>query len=212
MIRYLVRLCAAAPECWCWRWGYCCWPGHPLLPQTAVEGPIPTSPTNMPGSSPVAGTRREEVEQQVTIPIEIQMNGVGHLVHLRSLSLAGLSFITLIFDDESENLQNRQQVLEKLTMVTLPAESIPDRTRFSPAGQIYWYTLVSSDPKYDTMELKTLQDWVVYKYLMSVPNVAAVSIFGGETKEYQVQIDPDKLAAYGFVPGERGAGLGSQQR
>jgi cobalt-zinc-cadmium resistance protein CzcA len=145
------------------------------------------------------GRAAEEVEQQVTIPIEIQMNGVGHLVHLRSLSLAGLSFITLIFDDDSENLQNRQQVLEKLTMVTLPAGVNPQiGPDFSPAGQIYWYTLVSSDPKYDTMELKTLQDWVVYKYLMSVPNVAAVSIFGGETKEYQVQIDPDKLAAYGL--------------
>ncbi len=145
------------------------------------------------------GRAAEEVEQQVTIPIEIQMNGVGHLVHLRSLSLAGLSFITLIFDDESENLQNRQQVLEQLTMVTLPAGVNPQiGPDFSPAGQIYWYTLVSSDPKYDTMELKTLQDWVVYKYLMSVPNVAAVSIFGGETKEYQVQIDPDKLAAYGL--------------
>jgi len=145
------------------------------------------------------GRAAEEVEQQVTIPIEIQMNGVGHLVHLRSLSLAGLSFITLIFDDDSENLQNRQQVLEKLTMVTLPPGVNPQiGPDFSPAGQIYWYTLVSSDPKYDTMELKTLQDWVVYKYLMSVPNVAAVSIFGGETKEYQVQIDPDKMVAYGL--------------
>ena len=145
------------------------------------------------------GRAAEEVEQQVTIPIEIQMNGVGHLVHLRSLSLAGLSFITLIFDDDSENSQNRQQVLEKLTMVTLPPGVNPQiGPDFSPAGQIYWYTLVSSDPKYDTMELKTLQDWVVYKYLMSVHNVAAVSIFGGETKEYQVQIDPDKMVAYGL--------------
>ena len=145
------------------------------------------------------GRAAEEVEQQVTVPIEIQMNGVGHLVHLRSLSLAGLSFITLIFDDESDNLQNRQQVLEKLTLVSLPPGINPQiGPDFSPAGQIYFYTLVSSDPKYDTMELKTLQDWVVYKHLMSVPNVAAVSIFGGETKEYQVQIDPDKLVAYGL--------------
>ena len=145
------------------------------------------------------GRAAEEVEQQVTIPIEIQMNGVGHLVHLRSLSLAGLSFITLIFDDESDNLQNRQQVLEKLTLVNLAPGINPQiGPDFSPAGQIYWYTLVSSDPKYDTMELKTLQDWVVYKYIMSVRNVAEVSIFGGETKEYQVQIDPDKLVAHGL--------------
>ncbi len=145
------------------------------------------------------GRAAEEVEQQVTIPIEIQMNGVGHLVHLRSLSLAGLSFITIIFDDQSENLQNRQQVLEKLTLVSLPPGISPQiGPDFSPAGQIYFYTLNSSDPKYDTMELKTLQDWVVYKHLMSVPNVAQVSIFGGETKEYQVQVDPDKLAAHGL--------------
>ena len=145
------------------------------------------------------GRAAEEVEQQVTIPIEIQMNGVGHLVHLRSLSLAGLSFITLIFDDQSDNLQNRQQVLEKLTLVNLPAGINPQiGPDFSPAGQIYWYTLASNDPRYDSMELKTLQDWVVFKYLMSVPNVAAISSFGGETKEYQVQIDPDKLVAYGL--------------
>ena len=66
------------------------------------------------------GRAAEEVEQQVTIPIETQMNGLGHLTHLRSTSLAGLSFITAIFDDASDNLQNRQQVLEKLTLVSLP--------------------------------------------------------------------------------------------
>ena len=131
--------------------------------------------------------------------------------HLRSLSLAGLSFITLIFDDQSDNLQNRQQVLEKLTLVTLPPGINPQiGPDFSPAGQIYWYTLTSTDPKYDTMELKTLQDWVVFKHLMSVPNVASISSFGGETKEYQVQIDPDKLVAYGLVAGQRGAGAERQ--
>ena len=69
---------------------------------------------------------------------------------------------------------------------------------FSPAGQIYFYTLQSTNPQYDIMDLKALQDWVVFKHLMSVPDVAAVSIFGGETREYQVQIDPDKLVAYGL--------------
>src|SRR6516165_1787070 len=146
------------------------------------------------------GRAAEEVEQQVTIPIETQLNGVGHLTHLRSTSIAGLSFVTVLFDDASDNLQNRQQVLEKLTLVNLPpgvnAQIGPD---FSPAGQIYFYTLQSSSPKYDIMDLKALQDWVVFKHLMSVPNVAAVSIFGGETREYQVQVDPDKLVAYGLT-------------
>jgi heavy metal efflux system protein len=145
------------------------------------------------------GRAAEEVEQQVTIPIETQMNGLAHLTHLRSISLAGLSFITAIFDDESNNLQNRQQVLEKLTLVNLPPGLNPQiGPDFSPAGQIYFYTLQSTDPQYDIMDLKALQDWVVFKYLMSVPDVAAVSIFGGETREYQVQMDPDKLVAYGL--------------
>jgi cobalt-zinc-cadmium resistance protein CzcA len=145
------------------------------------------------------GRAAEEVEQQVTIPIETQLNGVGHMTHLRSSSLAGLSFITVVFDDESDNLQNRQQVLEKLTLVNLPSGLSPQiGPDFSPAGQIYFYTLVSNNPQYNTMDLKALQDWVVFKQLMSVPNVAAVSIFGGETREYQVQVDPDKLVSYGL--------------
>jgi cobalt-zinc-cadmium resistance protein CzcA len=145
------------------------------------------------------GRAAEEVEQQVTIPIETQLNGVGHLTHLRSTSLAGLSFITVLFDDDSDNLQNRQQVLEKLTLVNLPPGLNPQiGPDFSPAGQIYFYTLQSSNPRYDIMDLKALQDWVVFKHLMSVPNVAAVSIFGGQTREYQVQVDPDKLIAYGL--------------
>jgi cobalt-zinc-cadmium resistance protein CzcA len=145
------------------------------------------------------GRAAEEVEQQVTIPIETQLNGVGHMTHLRSSSLAGLSFITVVFDDDSDNLQNRQQVLEKLTLVNLPGGLSPQiGPDFSPAGQIYFYTLVSNNPQYNTMDLKALQDWVVFKQLMSVPNVSAVSIFGGETREYQVQVDPDKLVSYGL--------------
>ncbi len=146
------------------------------------------------------GRAAEEVEQQVTIPIETQLNGVAHLTHLRSTSISGLSFITVLFDDQSDNLQNRQQVLEKLTLVSLPPGLNPQiGADFSPAGQIYFYTLQSTDPRYDVMDLKALQDWVVFKHLMSVPDVASVSIFGGQTREYQVQVDPDKLVAYGLT-------------
>jgi cobalt-zinc-cadmium resistance protein CzcA len=146
------------------------------------------------------GRAAEEVEQQITIPIETQLNGVAHLTHLRSTSISGLSFITVLFDDESDNQQNRQQVLEKLTLVNLPPGINPQiGPDFSPAGQIYFYTLQSTNPRYDVMDLKALQDWVVYKHIMSVPNVAAVSIFGGQTREYQVQVDPDKLISYGLT-------------
>ena len=159
------------------------------------------------------GRAAEEVEQQVTIPIEIQLNGMGHLVHLRSISLAGLSVITVIFDDDSDNLQNRQQVLEKLTMVNVPAGLSPQiGADFSPANQIYWYTLESRNPQYDIMELKRLQDWVVYKHLMSVQNIASVSAFGGETREYQVQVDPNKLVSYGLSIGQVEQALAAMQK
>ncbi len=154
------------------------------------------------------GRAAEEVEQQITIPLETQLNGVGHRTHIRSSSLAVLSFITIIFDDDSDNLQNRQQVLEKLTQVNLPPGLSPQiGPDFSPAGQIYFYTLESTNPQYDVMELKRLQDWTVVKNLMAVPNIAAVSIFGGETREYQVRVDPNKLVSYGLSIGQVGQAL-----
>src|SRR6202790_4178392 len=143
------------------------------------------------------GRAAEEVEQQVTIPTEIQMNGIPHLQHLRSASLAGLSVVNLIFDDDSDNDKDRQKVLERLAQVTLPpgvsSQIGPD---FSPIGSIYWYTLKSSNPAYDVMDLKSIQDWVISKYIKSVPDVVDDSSFGGITREYQVQIDPDKLVSY----------------
>jgi len=145
------------------------------------------------------GRAAEEVEQQITIPIEIQMNGIPYLLHVRSASLAGLSVVNLIFDDNSNNDWDRQKVLERLSQVTLPpnvsAQIGPD---YSPVGQVYWYTLRSTNPKYDLMELKSLQDWVVAKYMKAAPDVVDDSSFGGITKEYQIRIDPDKLVSYGL--------------
>src|SRR6202022_2627612 len=149
------------------------------------------------------GRAAEEVEQQVTIPIEIVMNGLPHLEHLRSTSLFGLSSVMLIFDDESENDWNRQKVLERLSQVNLPQNLQPQMgTDWTPAGQISWNTLRSTNPKYDLMELKSLQDWTVTKQFKSVPNVVDVSSFGGLTREYQVRIDPTKLVAYGLTIGQ----------
>ncbi len=149
------------------------------------------------------GRAAEEVEQQVTIPIEIVMNGLPHLEHLRSTSLFGLSSLMLIFDDQSDNDWNRQKVLERLSQVTLPNGLQPQMgTDYSPVGQIYWYTLRSSNPKYDLMELKSLEDWVLEKQFKSVPNVVDVVSFGGTTREYQVRIDPDRLIAYGLNLGQ----------
>ena len=145
------------------------------------------------------GRAAEEVEQQVTIPIEIQVNGIPHLQHVRSASLAGLSVVNLIFDDDSDNDWDRQKALERLSQVTLPPGVSggigPD---FSPIGSVYWYTLKSTNPSYDLMELKSLQDWVVAKYIRSVPDVVDDSSFGGITREYQIRVDPDKLVSYGL--------------
>ncbi len=143
------------------------------------------------------GRAAEEVEQHVTIPIEIVMNGLPHLEHLRSTSVFGLSSLMLVFDDDSENDWNRQKALERLSSVTLPENLQPQiGTDYSPVGQIFWYTLKSTNPEYDLMELKSLEDWVLEKQFKSVPNVVDVSSFGGITKEYQVQIDPEKLVSY----------------
>ena len=149
------------------------------------------------------GHAAEEVEQQVTIPVEIVMNGLPHLEHLRSTSLFGLSSLMLIFDDESENDWNRQKVLERLGQLTLPNNLQPQMgTDYSPVGQIYWYTLRSTNPKYDLMELKSLEDWVIEKQFKSVPNVVDVVSFGGITREYQVRIDPETLVSYGLGIGQ----------
>src|SRR5229473_3547569 len=100
------------------------------------------------------GRAGEEIEQQVTIPIEVQMNGIAHLTHLRSTSLFGLSVVTVVFDDDSVDLTNRQQVLERLSLVTLPQNVNPQLDPdASPTGQIYSYTLKSRNPRYDLMEL-----------------------------------------------------------
>jgi cobalt-zinc-cadmium resistance protein CzcA len=145
------------------------------------------------------GRAAEEVEQQVTIPIEVQMNGLPHLEHLRSASLFGLSSVMLIFDDNSENDWNRQKVGERMSQLSLPNNLQPQMgADWSPVGQIFWYTLRSTNPEYDLMELKSIEDWTLEKQFKSVPNVVDVSSFGGPTREYQVRLDPAKLVAYGL--------------
>ncbi len=149
------------------------------------------------------GRAAEEVEQQVTIPIEIVVNGIPHLEHLRSFSVFGLSSVMLIFDDESANDTNRQKVLERLTQVSLPNNLQPQiGSDYSPVGQIYWYTLRSTNPNFDLMQQKSLEDWFLEKQFKSVPNVVDVVSFGGVTREYQVAVNPDKLVAYGLNIGQ----------
>src|ERR1700677_616342 len=154
------------------------------------------------------GISAEQMEQQITIPIEVVMNGIPHVTHLRSFSLFGLSDVKLVFDDEELNAWDRERALERITQVTLPPAAVAAgvspqlQTDWSPAGQIYFFTLHSTNPEYDVMALKSLEDWVVEKNFKSVPNIVDVASFGGPTREYQVRVDPDKLVSYGLSIGQ----------
>jgi cobalt-zinc-cadmium resistance protein CzcA len=145
------------------------------------------------------GISAEQIEQQVTIPLEIVMNGIPGVSALRSFSIFGLSDLKLVFEDDTENAWNRERVLERLSQVTLPPTVVPQMgTDWSPVGQIYFFTLHSTNPAYDPMELKSIEDWVVEKSFKAVPNIVDVASFGGPTREYQVRVDPTKLISYGL--------------
>ena len=145
------------------------------------------------------GHSAEDIEKQITVPCEIAMAGVPDMKNLRSFSLAGISSIMMNFNDASDNSWNRERVLERLSGVTLPAGLVPElQTDWSPAGQIYWYTIESKNPTVDVMEQKSLEDWNLQKQFKNVPGVVDVASFGGITKEYQIRLSPDKLIGYGL--------------
>jgi heavy metal efflux system protein len=145
------------------------------------------------------GISAEQIEQQVTIPLETVMNGIPGIAHVRSWSIFGLSTVEIVFGEDTTNFENRERVLERLSQVTLPTGVVPQMgTDWSPVGQIYFYTLRSSNPAYDVMNLKTIESWVVEKNMKSVPGVVDINPFGGPTREYQVRLDPEKLIDYGL--------------
>ena len=149
------------------------------------------------------GISAEQIEQQVTIPLETVMNGIPGVAHVRSWSIFGLSTVEMVFGEETTDFENRERVLERLSQVTLPNGVVPQMgTDWSPVGQIYFYTLRSTNPEYDVMNLKSLETWVIEKNLKSVPGVVDTNPFGGPTREYQVRLDPDKLISYGLSIGQ----------
>ena len=158
------------------------------------------------------GHAAEEVEQQITVPLEVTLNGVAHMTHLRSTSLAGLSVITIVYDDETTTFNARQEVLDRLQLASLPNGVNPGLgPDYSPTGQIMFYTLQSTNPKYDVMELKTLNDWYVVNQLKSVPNVVDVNRFGGPTREYQVRIRSRQAGVLWLIAKPGGTGACRQQ-
>ncbi|HEY1817921.1 MAG TPA: CusA/CzcA family heavy metal efflux RND transporter [Kofleriaceae bacterium] len=144
------------------------------------------------------GQPAEEVERRVSIPIERALNGVPGMLHQRSISLFGLSLVTLTFEDGVDILQARQQMSERLPDANLPPAVNTDLGPLAtPIGEIYRYTL--EGPSADPMLLRTLNDWVVGPALMRVPGVADVTSYGGLVKEIHVEPQPTKMAALGVV-------------
>ena len=145
--------------------------------------------TQYPGQAP------EEVEKLISLPIEKEMNGLPHLINMRSVSIFGLSVVTLTFDDDAEDYFSRQQVLERLRAVSLPDGVTPVMGPLSTGvGEIYRYRIEA--PSYPLVEQRALQDWVIERTLRSVQGVADVVAFGGGVKQYQIEVDPDKLRDY----------------
>ncbi|HXR84766.1 MAG TPA: CusA/CzcA family heavy metal efflux RND transporter [Hanamia sp.] len=143
------------------------------------------------------GRSAEEIEKFITIPIEISMNPVQKKTSLRSTSVFGLSYVKLIFEDNVTYEEARIQVNNLLANADLPPGISPSvQPPTGPTGEIYRYSLRSKVR--DVRELKTLQDWVVDRQLRSVPGVADVVSFGGETKSYEIQVDPGKLTTLGI--------------
>jgi cobalt-zinc-cadmium resistance protein CzcA len=144
------------------------------------------------------GHAAEEVERQVTLPIEREMNGLPGLTRMHSFSLFGLSFIALTFDDATDLYFARQQVSERLGGIDLPDGVKPSLGPLAtPTGEIYRYTLRGAG--YTPMQLREVEDWVMERHLKQVPGVADVVSFGGFVKQYQVQVDQNRLAAHGVT-------------
>src|SRR5262245_18517861 len=140
------------------------------------------------------GRAAEEVEKQVTIPIEIGLSGIPHSVRLFSHTQFGLSFIAVTFDDAVDAYFSRQQVLERLRDVDLPKGVEPELGPLAtPIGEIYRYRIKGD---LSPTDMRTIQDWTVARQLKTVPGVADVITYGGFVKQYQVQPDPSKMKAY----------------
>ena len=143
------------------------------------------------------GHAAEEVERLITVPVEIEMNGIPQTTTIRSISLYGLSDVILTFQISTDNYFARQQVFNRMADLNLPSGVTPSVAPLSsPSGLIYRYVLQSPDRS--PMELKTFEDWTVEPQFKSVPGVADDSGFGGGTMQYQVLLDPAKIAAVGL--------------
>ncbi|MHB2020101.1 MAG: efflux RND transporter permease subunit [Candidatus Xenobia bacterium] len=137
----------------------------------------------------------EEIERQITIPLETQLNGMPSLAHMRSISLFGLSDIKCYFSYDSKYQEDRQEVINRIGMATLPPGVTASLSPESTIGEIYRFEMYG-DSKYTVRDLKEAADWTCVRYFKQVPGVVDVATFGGATRQYHVELDPQLLMAY----------------
>jgi heavy metal efflux system protein len=173
--------------------GWFAWRNLPIVAFPDVQDVQVQVVTQYPGQAP------EEVERSVSLPIEREMNGVARLTQLRSVSISGLSVVTITFTDGTDDYFARQQVIEKLQNVTLPVGITPTLGPLTSAvGEIFRY-VVEAPPEMPANEVRALQDWVIRPALRPVAGVADVVSFGGTVKEYQVRVNPQLLRKFGVT-------------
>lgn len=136
----------------------------------------------------------EEMERQVTVPVETQLFGIPGLEYTRSISLFGLSDVKLYFGYETDYFTDRQEALNRMQLVSLPNGLVPQLSPWSTVGEIYRYRL--DGPGYSLNELKAVADWYVRREIKQVPGIIDVTTFGGTTRQYQAEIDPQRLLAF----------------
>jgi cobalt-zinc-cadmium resistance protein CzcA len=139
----------------------------------------------------------EEMEQQVTIPLETGLNGTPALDQIRSISIFGLSDVKMYFAFDSNYFVDRQEALNRIQGITLPNNLQPQLSPESPVGEIYRYQLTG--PGYSLNEIKATQDWLLVREIKQVPGIIDVATFGGTTRQYQAEVDPNRLLAYGVT-------------
>ena len=146
----------------------------------------------------VPGLATEEIEQQITIPVERAVGGIPNVNTMRSKNSFGISTVILVFDDRVDDYWARQRVTERLSGIELPYDAVPELNPLTaPTGEIYRYVLESTDGKHDLRSLTDIHKWTVIPYLRQIQGIADVSNYGGITTQYQIELSPDKLTEYG---------------
>lgn len=165
----------------------------------AIDAYPDISDTTVQVVTQVPGLAAEEIEQQITIPVERAVNGLPGLSTMRSKNAFGLSTVVLVFDDGVDDYWARQRVTERLVGIELPFDATPELNPLtSPTGEIFRYVVESPDGSHDLRSLTDIHKWVIIPYLRQISGVADVSNYGGITTQYQIELKPERLTAYGI--------------